>query len=210
MLRPQAFACYLRFAPCFHGICECGLNPFGRLTLKANDPVGFRMTRRNRTAIASSAQPDLFSFVGEESVGASIDSCTVMKPLARDKPKGQSPVIVARVPTSATSPPVHPKHARAQTRVVSFEDLPAYPQLDQDLVDQSIAALPAGKMWFTYQAIRECFGVSRATVARRVKKGLVPGIRFSGNSVIEDGSVRRFDRTQLRWLLLSVRSQRPQ
>lgn len=95
----------------------------------------------------------------------------------------------------------------APVRVVSLDDLPRYPQLDQDLVDQSIAALPAGKMWFTYQAIRECFGVSRATVARRVKKGLVPGIRFSGSRVIEDGSVRRFDRTQLRWLLLSVRSQ---
>jgi hypothetical protein len=48
--------------------------------------------------------------------------------------------------------------------------------------------------------------VSRATVARKVQQGLVPGIRFRGASVLPDGPVRRFDRNQLRWLLLALRS----
>ena len=88
-------------------------------------------------------------------------------------------------------------------------DLPNYPELDHDLVDRSIAALPEARIWFTYAAIRECFGVSRATVARKVKEGLVPGIRFCGTNVLEDGPVRRFDRDQLRWLLLAIRRGKP-
>jgi len=84
--------------------------------------------------------------------------------------------------------------------------MPDYPSSDQELVDRTISALPPNRMWFTYADIRESFGISRATVARRVKGGLVPGIRFKGTSVVEDGPVRRFDRGQLRWLLLAVRS----
>jgi hypothetical protein len=57
------------------------------------------------------------------------------------------------------------------------------PQPDQDLVDQSIAALTPHPMWFTYAAIQKAFGVSRATVARQVKKSLAPGIRFNGTCV---------------------------
>jgi hypothetical protein len=100
----------------------------------------------------------------------------------------------------------HASSRTGGTRVVSLNDLPDYPSLDQELVDRSIAALPPNRIWFTYSAIKECFGVSRATVARKVKKGLVPGIRFRGTSVLEDGPVRRFDRNQLRWLLLAIRS----
>jgi hypothetical protein len=114
------------------------------------------------------------------------------------------------VSSPSTPPPKVTKPAAArvlrETRIVSLADLPDYPPLDQELVDRSIAALPPNRMWFTYAAIRECFGVSRATVARKVKKGLVPGIRFRGASVLEDGPVRRFDRNQLRWLLLALRS----
>lgn len=102
-----------------------------------------------------------------------------------------------------------PRRSNSQaTRIVAREDLPEYSAPDQELVDRTIASLPAGRMWFTYAAIRECFGISRATVARKVKEGLVPGIRFRGKSVLEDGPVRRFDRSQLRWLLLAVRSRR--
>jgi hypothetical protein len=73
-------------------------------------------------------------------------------------------------------------------------------------VDRSIAALPTEKLWFTYQDIRRCFGVSRATAARRLKDGVVPGVRFQQGRMIEDGAVRRLDREQLRWLLLAVQS----
>lgn len=165
------------------------------------------MTRRNRTALASSAQPDLFSFAGAAGVTASHGAHGAATPVQVSLPSVRPVAEPPKPPQSLLKKAQALRCGSAPVRVVSLDDLPSYPQLDQDLVDQSIAALPAGKMWFTYQAIRECFGVSRATVARRVKKGLVPGIRFSGSRVIEDGSVRRFDRTQLRWLLLSVRSQ---
>lgn len=165
------------------------------------------MTRRSRTALASPGQPDLFSYVAGGALAASNGSIEIEKSRPSIAVENRAPMQAAKPQATTTTAQVPRRHASAPTRVVSLVDLPEYPQLDQDLVDQTIAALPAGKMWFTYQAIRECFGVSRATVARRVKKGLVPGIRFSGNSVVEDGSVRRFDRTQLRWLLLSVRSQ---
>ncbi|KAF0178328.1 MAG: hypothetical protein FD160_2350 [Caulobacteraceae bacterium] len=91
-------------------------------------------------------------------------------------------------------------------RTVSEADLPGYPSELADSVEQAISNLPTGQVWFTYRDIRTYFGVSRPTVARRMKAGLVPGIRFIGDRVVEDGSVRRFDRTQLHWILLSVRA----
>lgn len=195
------------FARCFHGIYDRRLNPIGSVCVTANDRAGSRITRRNRTAFASHRQPDLFSFVGAGDVIASNDSHNVSARMPVERLDDPVSARGAKAdPIPSTAPAVRDRSG-APTRVVSLDELPKYPQLDQDLVDQTIAALPPSKMWFTYQAIRDCFGVSRATVARRVKKGLVPGIRFRGNSVIEDGSVRRFDRTQLRWLLLSVRSQ---
>lgn len=109
-------------------------------------------------------------------------------------------------PVSAVESKRNDARSSPQLRTVCLTDLPEYPVLDQEVVDRSIAALPANKMWFTYAAIRECFGVSRATVARKVKRGLVPGIRFIGPRVLDDGPVRRFDRDQLRWLLLALRS----
>lgn len=156
------------------------------------------------------SQPDLFSFAlfNEQPPAKQARRTTTTKSKAADaKPRqaGYSLVsadaqfvrgVGAAIPTDAS------------VRVVSTSDLPEYPQSDQELVDRSIAALPPNRIWFTYSAIRECFGVSRATVARKVKRGLVPGIRFRGTNVLEDGPVRRFDRSQLRWLLLAVRSHR--
>lgn len=99
---------------------------------------------------------------------------------------------------------------RSQGRVseiitISVEHMPTYPDDLVDVVDRSLAELPANRAWFTYRQIQECFAISRATVARRVKEGLIPGVRFQNGRVLEDGAVRRFDRTQLRWLLLAVR-----
>lgn len=95
-------------------------------------------------------------------------------------------------------------------RVVAVEDLPPYSDLDQEMVDRSLESLPTDRAWFTYSAVQQCFGISRATIARRMKEGLIPGIRFSGGNVLEDGAVRRFNRLQLRWLLLAIRSSRAQ
>lgn len=121
------------------------------------------------------------------------------------------PVLLPLEATGKAQPPVRRAtlvREATSLRSTTVADMPEYSELDQELVDRSIAGLPSNRMWFTYSAIRESFGISRATVARKVKLGLVPGIRFHGASVIEDGPVRRFDRGQLRWLLLSVRSRR--
>lgn len=97
---------------------------------------------------------------------------------------------------------------KSDIRVTSVADMPVYSDFDRQAVERSLATLPATKVWFTYAAVRDSFGISRATVARRVKEGLVPGIRFRGENVLEDGAVRRFDRAQLLWLLLAVRTGR--
>jgi len=97
-----------------------------------------------------------------------------------------------------------PRHA-ARATCVALADMPAYPPALVDMVERTIRELPRGRLWFTYKDIRFYFGVSRATVARRLREGLVPGVLMEGDSVIEDAPVRRFDLEQLRWLLLAVR-----
>ena len=88
---------------------------------------------------------------------------------------------------------------------IGLAEMPSYDDADMALVDSALAALPAGKGLFTYADVRDCFGISRATIVRRVRGGLVPGIRFMGARVLEDGAVRRFTRDQVRYLLLAVR-----
>ncbi len=88
---------------------------------------------------------------------------------------------------------------------IGTDDLPRYPSEVIDLVERSLLDLPRDKCWFTYKDIKRCFGVSRATIARRLKDGLVPGVRFCDGRMLEDGAVRRLDREQLRWLLLAIR-----
>lgn len=91
------------------------------------------------------------------------------------------------------------------TRTVQISELPRYDDDEMEIVDVSLAETNTAKIWFTYADIRRCFGVSRATIARKLKAGLVPGIRFQGNRVVEEGAVRRFSRTQVRYVLLAVR-----
>lgn len=97
--------------------------------------------------------------------------------------------------------------APAESPITSIktDDLPRYPSEVIDLVERSLHDLPSDSCWFTYKDISRCFGVSRATIARRLKDGLVPGVRFCEGRMLEDGAVRRLDREQLRWLLLAVR-----
>ena len=110
--------------------------------------------------------------------------------------------------------PAPPVKARRQpvvdeaAHVVKINELPEYPASLVEMVDRSIADLPADLIWLTYKEIRKRFGVSRATIARRLKDGLVPGVRIRSGRMLDDGPVRRFDRMQLRWLLLAVRYHR--
>jgi len=88
--------------------------------------------------------------------------------------------------------------------------MPAYSEDAQESVAAALHQLPHAQLWFTYKDIQFFFGVSRATVARRLRDGLVPGVRMAGSSVVEDAPVRRFDRGQLKWLLLALRHRQRQ
>ncbi len=61
------------------------------------------------------------------------------------------------------------------------------------------------RVLLTHKEIWDYFGASRATVVRRMRDGLIPGIRLQHGRVLEDGPIRRFSRAQVRWLLLAVR-----
>ena len=93
----------------------------------------------------------------------------------------------------------------ATPRVTTIADMPRYPQEMHQIVDAMLADMTSSPALVTYRGIREQFGISRATVARRLKDGVVPGITLVDGRVLDDGPVRRFDRMQLRWLLLAVR-----
>ncbi len=94
-------------------------------------------------------------------------------------------------------------------RTLTVEDMPNYPA---DLIvaaKRSIKEISTDRVLLTYKEIDGFFGISRATVARRLKDGLIPGIRIRHGRVQEDGPVRRLDRTQVLYLLLAVRARRP-
>lgn len=90
-------------------------------------------------------------------------------------------------------------------RTVLISELPIYDEDEMEIVYVALAETSASKIWFTHADIRRYFGVSRAMVARKLKAGLVPGIRFEGDRALEGGAVRRFSRTQVRFVLLAVR-----
>ena len=75
----------------------------------------------------------------------------------------------------------------------------------RDEIDRAMEELPPERVWLTYRDIERAFGVSRATVARRMKGGLVPGVVMENGRVVQEGAVRRFSRHQVRAILLSVR-----
>jgi hypothetical protein len=117
--------------------------------------------------------------------------------------------------TQSNARPAQRRHgARAidqrPSRVLSVDDMPAYSEDAHEGVAAALQQLPHAQLWFTYKDIQFFFGVSRATVARRLRDGLVPGVRMAGASVVEDAPVRRFDRGQLKWLLLALRHRQRQ
>lgn len=99
----------------------------------------------------------------------------------------------------------HPREAAVDHRVVSLAELPVYTEGERALVEETLAQLPRDKLWFTYADVTRAFTVSKATVKRRIKAGAIPGIRFQGGRVVEEGAIRRFTREQVRYLLLALR-----
>lgn len=142
-------------------------------------------------------------------------------PSAADQPARTSPAVITAALMSTSKPPagVHkssPATGSSQLvwkadraiRTLSAKDMPAYPPEMVAAAARTIKEAPTNRVLLTYKEIDAFFGVSRATVARRLKDGKVPGIRLKHGRVLEDGPVRRLDRTQLLYLLLSVRSGR--
>lgn len=91
------------------------------------------------------------------------------------------------------------------THTVAVADLPAYDEEQRAIAEAALGAIPVDRVMLTYADITAWFGISRATIVRKVRAGLVPGIRFLHERVLEDGPVRRFTREQVRYLLLAVR-----
>jgi len=145
--------------------------------------------RKTRAKVADASQLGLFD------VAVSTPSAPAPPPLIASPSRAPSPAIRTRRKL-VTDDAVH---------LVTIAELPEYPASLVEIVNRSITDLPKDLVWLTYKEIRKHFGVSRATIARRLKDGLVPGVRFQEGRMLDDGPVRRFDRTQLRWLLLAVR-----
>lgn len=157
----------------------------------AKRPTGARARDGDKTH-AGSKQLSLFDVEIAEAIAAPVE----VKATAPVKPVATKPAL-SRVGARVTDE--RPSH------VLCVDDMPAYSDEAQRSVAAALEALPQAQLWFTYKDIQFFFGVSRATVARRLREGLVPGVRMAGSSVMEDAAVRRFDRSQLKWLLLALR-----
>ncbi len=92
--------------------------------------------------------------------------------------------------------------------MLTVEDMPTYQTELIIAAKRSIKEISTDRVLLAHKEIDSIFGISRATVARRLKDGLVPGIRIRHGRVLEDGPVRRLDRTQVLYLLLAVRARR--
>jgi hypothetical protein len=92
-----------------------------------------------------------------------------------------------------------------QGHTVSVEDMPPYPLEAVRAIEQAVDAIPTDRVFLTYKEIWRYFGISRATIVRRMRDGFCPGIRIVNGRVLDEGRIRRFDRRQVCWLLLAVR-----
>lgn len=158
----------------------------------AKRPRGARGARDADKTHAGSKQLSLFDMEVAEAIAApvEVEATSPVKPVAA-KP--------ALKRAGARMTDERPSH------VLCLDDMPVYSDEAHESVAAALEALPQAQVWFTYKDIQSLFGVSRATVARRLREGLVPGVRMAGSSVMEDAAVRRFDRSQLKWLLLALR-----
>ena len=101
-----------------------------------------------------------------------------------------------------------PRRRPPPSRLLTDRDMPEYSQEEVAEVDRVIAGTKSDRLLLGYRDIHDLFGVSKATANRRMKDGLVPGVRIQDGVVSRDGGVRRFSREQVKWLLLAVRSHR--
>lgn len=174
----------------------------------------FTTAKRSKRRPRELGQFDLFAELTQSAVELSSDnSSEKQEPLAHDLTQSdpvQSSVATRDVKSEAQSlfrkaAPRPGRQRPIRIHIVTESDLPTYSDDEKAIVDRTLEALPQTKAWFTYVDIRQAFTISRATVVRRVKSGVVPGIRFAGDRVLEDGSIRRFTREQVRYLLLAIR-----
>ncbi|MFZ2031608.1 MAG: hypothetical protein WAU68_14950 [Vitreimonas sp.] len=93
----------------------------------------------------------------------------------------------------------------ASPRLITEKDLPSYPEQEVAAVERLVAGIKSDRALLGYNDVRAHFGVSKATANRRMKEGLVPGVRITAGVVMRDGGVRRFSREQVKWLVLAVR-----
>lgn len=164
------------------------------------------MTPKSRQS-GSAVQPDLFG--SREPSGA-----PAKRDLAPCEPKELTTSVRSLpAPPESRSPRRSQGESRDEAqlrnaRVLTVEDMPAYPPDLVAAAKRSIKEVSSPRVLLTYKEIDGYFGISRATVARRLKDGLVPGIRILHGRVLEDGPVRRLDREQVLYLLLAVRGRR--
>jgi len=99
-----------------------------------------------------------------------------------------------------------PRRQSPPSRLITDRDMPGYSHEEIAGVDRILAGMKSDRLFLGYKDIHDLFGVSKATVNRRMKEGLVPGVTIQGGVVSRDGGIRRFSREQVKWLLLAVRS----
>jgi hypothetical protein len=164
-------------------------------------------TERDRTAKANAMLAQLCLFDVETQPETVAIACSTKSPPGVVSPADAPPAKAGlrRKRASAQRVRVGPKTCQPLSRVLTLDDMPKYPVEAIERATQALQQLPSSQLWFTYKDVRFYFGVSRATVARRLREGLVPGVAMAGASVVEDAPLRRFDREQLRWLLLAIR-----
>lgn len=139
------------------------------------------------------------------STGQLVPRSAAHAPAIKPRSKGVSPAADIRQQSKLS---VRTRRVERPIRALTVKDMPVYAPELMAAATRSIKEARTDRVMLTYKEIDAFFGISRATVARRLKDGLVPGIRMLHGRVLEDGPVRRLDRTQLLYLLLAVRSGR--
>lgn len=122
---------------------------------------------------------------------------------ARPITLGAQPVIRLSLGPKLTA---RPRHRPPPSRLLTDRDMPEYSQEEIAEVDRVIAQMKSDRLLLGYRDIQDLFGVSKATANRRMKEGVVPGVKIQDGIVSREGGVRRFSREQVKWLLLAVRS----
>lgn len=172
-------------------------------TFEGSGPMSNLKASRMAKTAGSVDQPGLFD---EPEHIAPQQKPSRPRPTAHEMPNASAAVIrlTLRAPKLRRLPP--PRSAKPQ--LITIKDLPAYPEAEVAAVERAVAAIPTERALLGYKEVQDYFGVSKATANRRMKDGLVPGVRMIDGVVMRDGGVRRLSREQVKWLLLAVRLSR--